>query len=289
MGILLLAERGSLDLMAPAAEYLAEIEECEAGRPITVRDLLWHTSGLPDYLEAGAATLADRLCAEYVNSRLPACSRQARPGRSFSYSSTNYFVRSRVIEAVSGLGFGEFVGSNLAAPFGLQSTFVLGGEFDPARIARGYRDLGSGLPSIEPADDVEIDVLGDGGVHSSLADLIRWQSLLWNGGVVSEGSLRAMRTPGELDSGERFEYGFGLQVEERGDGRAWCGHGGSWTSSTVLVGRYLKERASVIVLSNEVIAPVERIAQRAFALSSRTTASRRPASRTTAPPRSGRR
>ena len=71
-----------------------------------------------------------------------------------------------------------------------------------------------------------------------------------------------MQTPGELDSGESFEYGFGLQVEQREGGQTWCGHGGSWTSTTILIGRYVKEKASVIVLSNEVMAPVERISQR---------------------------
>ena len=266
-GIMTLVERRCLDLTAPVGEYLPEIGKPETGRAITVRDLLWHVSGLPDYLESGMYAAVDQVSPEYVAGRLAEWSRRARPGEKHIYCNTNYFVLSRVIEAVSGLRFAEFIDSNLITPFGLRSTSVLGGEGDASQIASGYRNTGYGLPLVEPSDEFRLETVGDGGVSSSLNDLIRWQSLFWNSEIVSEQSLRIMHTPGELDSGGSFEYGFGLQVEQREGGKTWCGHGGSWTSTTILVGRYLKEEVSVIVLSNELMAPVERIAQRVLSMS----------------------
>ncbi len=266
-GIMLLIEHGRLELTAPVGSYLPLIERSKAGRPITIRDLLSHTSGLPDYLESGMCAAVDQVSPDYVASQLPAWSREARPGENHNYCNTNYFVLSKVIESVTGLGFAEFIRSNLVSSFGLRSTFVLGAVKDTTRIAKGYRNAGYGLPLVKPSDEFELKTVGDGGVLSSLSDLIRWQSLLWNGEIVSKQSLRLMQTPGQLESGEHFEYGFGLQVERREGGHTWCGHGGSWTSTTILIGRHVKERTSVIVLSNEVMAPVERISQRAWAMS----------------------
>lgn len=266
-GIMRLVEQGCLELAAPVGNYLPPIEKPKAHRPITIRDLLSHTSGLPDYLESGMNAAVDQISPEYVASQLPAWSRRARPGENHDYSNTNYFVLSKVIESVTGLEFAAFIRSNLLRPFGLRNTFVFGSAIDTTRIAKGYRNPGYGLPLVEPVDEFELKTLGDGGVLSSLSDLMRWQSLLWSGELISEQSLTLMQAPGQLDSGQPFEYGLGLQVERREGGRTWCGHGGSWTSGTTLVGRYMKERTSVIVLSNEIMAPVERISQRALELS----------------------
>ncbi len=263
---MLLAERGRLDLRAPAGEYLTECENPRAGRPITVNDLLRHTSGLADYLKLGIHTPPSLMTRTHIMAELPRWSRAALPGREHRYSNTNYVVLARVIEAVAGIDFARFVESHLAIPFGLHSTRVdPTGRATRLGRAQGYRDTGCGLPHVETSEGLAIDTDGDGGMVSSLNDLVRWQSLFWSGAIVGERSLRLMQTLGELDSGERFAYGLGLQIEHRSNGRQWCGHGGSWTNATTLIGRYVGERTNVIVLSNEFMAPVERISQRALA------------------------
>lgn len=264
-GMMLLVERGCLELTTPVRKFLPQFEYPDSGRLITIRDLLWHTSGLKDYLESGMYTPVEQRTSEFVDNQLPTWVRQARPGESHYYSNTNYFVISRVIETIVGCSYSEFVESNLFAPIGLCSTFVAGEERESNSIAKGYWNLGYGLPLFEKSEDIALDTVGDGGVFSSLRDLIIWQSSLWSGAIVNDASLALMQTPGWLDSGARFDYGFGLQVEQREGGHAWCGHGGSWTNSTTLIGHYLKKRTFVIVLSNEFMAPVERISQRAIA------------------------
>lgn len=263
--ILQLVESDRLELEAPAEDCLAQFRKPSNGRSITVRDLLQHSSGLPDYLEDGMYAADDRVSPAYIFERLPDWSRQAVAGREHCYCNTNFFLLARILESVSDLPFAAFLRSRLLAPFGLDSTFVLGEPGPSTPPAKGYRSVGLGLPLLEASEDYRLETDGDGGIYSTLRDLVRWQSLFWAGEIVSRRSLDLMRRPGRLDSGDSFDYGLGLQVEQDREGRIWCGHGGSWTNSTTLTGKYLAERTSVIVLSNEVMAPVGRLSQRALA------------------------
>ncbi len=266
--VLLAAERGRLDLSSPVGAYLPIWRNGVAGRPVTVADLLRHTSGLHDYLEAGPyQTPLDELRMASVLDRLPDWSHSAVPGLAFRYSNTNYVVLAHLLETVVGQPFAEFVADHLIRPFGLRSTAV-----DPervtvvGRVACGYHNRGFGFPLVVPSNPCPCDTYGDGGMLSTLNDLLRWQSCFWESKILAESSLRLMRSRGQLDSGERFDYGLGLQVEKHDQDDAWYGHGGSWTDTTTLIGRYANARTTIIVLSNEFMAPVERIAQRAFAL-----------------------
>lgn len=260
--VLLLAAEGRLELRCPVRQCLEGWEDAPRARPVEVRDLLWHTSGLRDYLEQGMFTPPGEMSPEYVLTQLPDWSRKATPGIVHAYSNTNYFCLARIVESVTGERFAAFLASRLFTPFGLRVTRVAGDG--ASRTARGYRPTASGLPRFVRCETLEPGTDGDGGVVSTLDDLVRWHTLFWDGEIVGPDTVRRMCEPGTLDSGARFEYGFGLQVESH-DGRLWCGHNGSWVESTVVIGRYVAERATVIVLSNEFMAPVERLAQRAFA------------------------
>jgi len=267
--IMLLSERGDLNLDDAIQEYIPQIEKNQDSRHIKIRDLLWHTSDLPDYLDAGIYTASNQVSPEYIISQLPNWSGQARPGEYHSYCNTNYVLLGMIIEAITGLSFAEFIEANLIRPFGLHQTFVFGSTRKPQQLAVGYQDMGYGLPLIETCPNFDLQTVGDGGIFSSVNDLIQWQSLLWHGKIVHPQTFMFMQTPGKLDSGESFEYGLGLQIETRKNGQRWIGHGGSWTNATTLMGRYVQEDTLVIVLSNEIVAPVERISQRALSIATK--------------------
>ncbi len=262
--IMTLVEDGRLSLTTPICDCLSFAPPAEKGRPATVRDLLQHTSGLPDYLAQGMHTPAEEMTLTSIVARTEAWSRSARPGRIFEYSNTNYALLAMIVEAVAGADFAEFVHKRLFAPHGLEDAFIGQAENRGKTVAKGFINGGYGLAAFEPIA-LDIDTVGDGGLYCSLRDLVRWQTLFWQGAIVNPASLAAMTAPGRLDSGEPFDYGLGLQVETGADGARWIGHGGSWVGTTVLAGRYPAARASVIVLSNEHMAPVERISQRAYA------------------------
>ncbi len=232
-------------------------------RPITLQDLLWHTSGLPDYLELGRHTPESKVTPSWILGELGNWTLNSEPGTVHDYSNTNYFLLSQVIGTVAKESYQDFVKARLLEPLGLENTFVGKDNHDNKGVAKGYQDFGYGVAKIQPSEAFDISTFGDGGVFSSLNDLLKWFTFLWSGKIVSPESLDRMRSMGHLDSGEEFEYGFGLQLESDKNGETWCGHGGSWTDSTVMLGQYMPEGCTVIVLSNEVMAPVERISKHA--------------------------
>ncbi len=261
--VLLLEERGRLHTEDPVGRHLPGLTDPQR-RPVTVRDLLWHTSGLPDYLTMDTEGDAIPLVPDTVREKAREWVRLASPGQSHEYSNTNYFLLAEVIAAASGDSYGEFVHRHLFETFGLLDTFVLGGPHRGALRARGYQNLGFGQPRFE-ISELDLSILGDGGLFSSIEDLLRWQELFYNGSILGQAALAKALSPGRLDDGTAFDYGCGLMVESLGDKGTWCGHTGGWFGAATYIGRFVEERLSVVVLANEQLAPVVRIAQQSLA------------------------
>lgn len=267
--VLLLVAEGKVALGSPAAELVDGLARPAGDRVITVEDLLGHTSGLTDYLADGVYTPPAEATDAHIRAMLPKWAATARPGKAYEYSNTNYVVLKDLIEAVSGVSFATFLETRIFEPHGLAGTFVAGvaggeTETETEPMARGYQNLGYGLPAFVPTEGPAVDTLGDGGIVSCLEDMLRWNDALWNGDVLPPSLFDRMTTPTRPDGGSQADYGLGLQIEIAADGRKWLGHGGSWIHSTVLAGRYIDAQATIVVLSNELMAPVERIAQRAI-------------------------
>ncbi|AKS41131.1 serine hydrolase domain-containing protein [Wenzhouxiangella marina] len=260
LATLRLVDAGCLDLDAAIVDYLPALSPNPTARPIRVRDLLQHSSDLPDYLASGLNTPPEERRLTFLHAQLEAWCRNARPGQRHEYANTNYVVLALIIEAVTGKRWAQHLSETLIEPLGLRNTFA-GGPPRGQVLARGIHNFGHGLGRFHSGESIALDTVGDGGVYSSLNDMIRWQAALWRGELLEPGPLAWMLEPGRLDDGERFDYGLGMQIESGKDGCIWQGHGGSWTDSTVMFGRYLPAQISVIILSNEFMAPVERMSQ----------------------------
>jgi len=256
--VMLLVEESRLALDQPVAALLPFLNVSQNGRELLLRDLLWHTSGLQDYLAAGGLTETP-LDDAHVQACLPDWSRQAIAGQCFEYSNTNYYVLAQLVAAVSGMPFETFMRQQVFEPLGMQDCGFITEAHVRERLARGYINYGYGVADWHLAEKAAW-TLGDGGMCVSLADLMMWQRAFWSGSVVSSASLQWMQTPGQLDSGEHTDYGGGLQVETVRD-QLWLGHAGSWVGTTTILGYYPTAGVSVVVLSNEQAAPVERISQ----------------------------
>jgi CubicO group peptidase (beta-lactamase class C family) len=258
--VLLLADRGRLDLNDPVGRHLSGFGPPAAGsRAVTVRDLLWHTSGLPDYLAACPPDELPDLTPGWVLDRARGWAAEARPGTRHEYSNTNYALLAEVVAAAAGCPYAAFLRAAVFDPLGLADTVVLG-EAPRGQRARGYVNVGYGEPRFEPAG-LDLPVVGDGGVFSSVRELVAWQEALYGGRLLGPAGLGAMFAPGRLDDGSEFDYGCGVTVERLSDGRTWCGHTGGWAGASALAGRYVEDGVSVVVLSNDQHAPVVRIAQ----------------------------
>ncbi len=171
-------------------------------RPITIEQLLTHTSGLLDYenlLEAGRERVSDR----DVFALLAQQDRCAfEPGSEFRYSNSGYCVLACVIEKVSGMTFPEFMRAELFLPMGMEHTFVNeeGVTAIPHR-AYGYSKSGEGWSRTD--QDATSATMGDGGTYSSVRDLRLWIRHL------DEMNLLEKTVPTEKSS-PNVRYGFGI-------------------------------------------------------------------------------
>ena len=193
VAIMILAEEGKLDIGAPVAQYLPEFKEVKVGvdnaapkRPMTVQDLLRHTSGLTygifgnspvDQLYKKSNIFASKSLAEMVAAiaRLPLAH---QPGEAWEYSvSTD--VLGRIVEVVSGMELDQFVAGRITGPLRMPDTGFYLNASQAARLARADSAtmLSGGDPTAKPAV-----FSGGGGMLSSAGDYARFCQMLLNGG-----------------------------------------------------------------------------------------------------------
>jgi CubicO group peptidase (beta-lactamase class C family) len=222
--IALLVVEGDLSLDTPVDELLdLPLDTAE----VTVGDLLHHTSGLPDYtglLDAGddEVTTNDDAVTSLEGQELA-----FDPGTDFEYSNTNYQLLGQVVGEVTGADLVAFSAEELFGPLGMDDTVVRDDQGDllPGQ-AQGYEAAGDGWTAVGSS----WQQTGDGAVHSTVPDLLRWAELFLDGpteeGLGSSAWVEVMTTPGPvLDDG--VGYGGGLGIDEVDDGLLLA-HAGSW-------------------------------------------------------------
>lgn len=211
--VMLLAERGKIDLDAPVTRYLPDFKMAdERYADITVRMLLNHSSGLMGSTLSNTFLFDDPDETQGKYGLLDALENQtlkADPGAYSTYCNDGFTLAELVVEAVSGRGFGDFLHENILGPAGLEDTFVPGDDFDTARLAKTY--LGEDTRAL-PAETVA--AIGTGGIYASASDLAAFGGLLTGEELLSQQSLDAMALP-EYRSGmwpdeEENAVAFGL-------------------------------------------------------------------------------
>ena len=206
----LLALRGQLVLDASVRDFVPEVPDY--GTPITVRQLLQHTSGLRDFLalqplagwpEDMGVTEEDFLALVHRQKGL-----SFAPGTKHLYSNTGYVLLSLIVRKVSGRSLREFAAQELFAPLGMTNTGFRDNHTAPIpRRATAYDSLASGrfrtrLPGF--------DVVGDGGLFTTVEDLAKWNPTMLDGALHAPGLSALMLTPGTLITGDTLEYSMGL-------------------------------------------------------------------------------
>jgi D-alanyl-D-alanine carboxypeptidase len=234
-----LVHEGRLDLDTPITAWLADrpwIEELEHGDAITMRHLLTHTAGVPDYLEDWRFHLALRLRREhsftpdeligFVASHTPT----GEPGAAFSYSDTHFIIAGLVLEAVTGSAYGELVRDRVIVPLGLSETEVLAGRHYE-NLATGYdRALFGGKTATLRGDALIRDFSYEGaagGLVTGPADLARLFLAL---GSEAFAPYRAIMIDEAwtLDAERGTGYGLGVYVTRNEDGTYRLFHGGDF-------------------------------------------------------------
>jgi CubicO group peptidase (beta-lactamase class C family) len=247
--ILLLAQRGKLSLDDDARKHIPELPAYQ--KPVTIRNLLHHTSGVRDYLtlfSLAGVNFDDTTTEEYA---LDIIARQKAlnftPGDEWLYSNSGYFLLSIIIKRASGKSFAEFAKENIFDPLGMKHTLILDSHkrIVPMR-ATGYSPNPRGGFQIEMSN---FEQTGDGAVQTSIEDLSLWDQNFYEPKVGGKTLLEQMQTVGALNNGEKHDYASGLFIGEY-KGLRRVSHGGSWAGYRAELARFPDQKFSVACLCN---------------------------------------
>jgi CubicO group peptidase (beta-lactamase class C family) len=239
--VLLLQEKGKLRLLDSVCQHL---RNCPAAwKPITIEQLLAHTSGIPDYISFPdfMETLGLRSTPPEIIARLHNGPLLFAPGERFSYSNSNYYLLGQIIENASGKPYAAFVQENIFAPLGMLNSGYDDNSTILKRRAAGYIKQGDTLLSARHMDMTK--AYAAGALYSTAEDLLLWDTALYTERFLSKKSLAYMFTPG------KGGVGFGWFIN-RDFNRQLVMQSGLNSGFAVQISRYPEEKACIILLNN---------------------------------------
>jgi CubicO group peptidase (beta-lactamase class C family) len=223
----------------PITKYLALPDYANA---ITIRHLLSHTSGLLAYEDLiPAGTTPQLKDADVLRILAQQNTTYFSPGTHYRYSNSGYAFLALVVEHVSGQRFADFLRENIFKPAGMKTTvaFEEGISTVPNR-AYGYSRNGTWHRTDQSLTSA---VLGDGGIYTSIDDLVHWIAWLESGRFD-----RALR-PETITDDPAVQYGFGWRISEHG-GRRLVSHTGETMGFRNALVRFPDQHLTVVVLTN---------------------------------------
>lgn len=251
-----LAEAGLVDLEAPLARYLDDLPE--AWRTIRVRQLLGHTSGLPDVIEQRGSEAETWKAVKAQPLAAPA-------GERYAYNQTNYGLLSQIIVKLTRQPYERFIAERQFAPVGMpRATFGDSYDLVPdaatiyARTPRG---------TLAPDDkqrlshwyyDIPYTLWAGGGMQTTAGEVARWLIALSEGRLIRPASLQAMWTPEKLNNGGNSEWAAGWPVLQTTPELRVAGIGGARAAFIV----YPERRLAVVILTNLAGANPQRFIER---------------------------
>jgi CubicO group peptidase (beta-lactamase class C family) len=245
--ILLLQEQGRLNVHDPISRYLEKLPA--AWQPITIHQLLTHTSGVPNYTNSVKMRELFRTGATpaAMVALVAAQPLDFKPGSKFAYSNTGYLLLGMLIEKVSEQSYDAFLASNIFGPLGMtNSGYDRASDIVNGR-ASGYQTKDGRLIN---ADFIDMSIpFAAGGIYSTVEDLYRWNEALANGKLLSADAQRQMFEEYPETSYMDSHYGYGVVITRR-LGRTLYYHGGGVHGFSSSIQRYPREHLCIVVLSN---------------------------------------
>lgn len=263
MGIVLLQKQGKLNYDDEIAKYIPALDFYEG---ITIKNLLHHTGGLPDYMElfeevwdkSKFATNQD-IVDEFVKHKPKI---HFKPDEKFEYSNTGYAFLGYIIEKVSKKSFGEFLKENLFIPLKMEDTFVYRSRYAPQKVenyALGYVEDSLGNKVLTDSFGKEFfayyldGIVGDGMVNSTARDLLKWDRVLYGSTLIDEKDKELIFSPAKTKDDKITNYGFGWSVKEDDKYGKIVNHSGGWAGYVTFIERHLTNDKTIILLQNNAL------------------------------------
>ena len=237
------------------------------GKAITVRNLLNHTSGLPDYedllMKQYPDTPEEKVPQIHDAGVLKLLEQQTSgkftPGSKWEYSNSGYAVLAMIVEKISGKSFGQFLQERIFTPLKMTNTLAYekGKNEVPHRAYGHSKDGQSEKEGWRETDQSPTSaVLGDGGIYSSLDDLAHWDRALREHTLLTEAEMRPALTPvrptdgaPRFDDGPALSYGFGWFLDPY-QGHNRMSHDGNTIGFRTTIQRFPDDQLTIIVLAN---------------------------------------
>ena len=231
----MLIEEGKLDPQTKVSHYLPDLKLPVKGRELLVQDLLWHISGLPNFMnkkekasiaefrkQRGLEFLTNQTHAEWLATMSPL----REPGKLWEYTNSGYVLLARLIEVIAGEPFHQFQKRRIFDVLGMADTT------DSERFN------------------------GSGNMATTLNDYAKWDRALWqeDGRLLSPAGYRMLFTSGTLDNGTPVGYGFGWHLNFQGRQLVSADHSGGGSGSTAarnFVRRHFPDRTTVAIFAQE--------------------------------------
>ncbi|QJX47369.1 serine hydrolase [Hymenobacter taeanensis] len=256
VAVMQLVEAGMLDLAAPTSRYLSGLPA--AWQPVTVRQLLTHTSGLPDIMSDD--DMVTEATASAAWAAVQAKPMDFQPGEKFAYNQTNYVLLGKIIDKLSGQPFAQFIQERQLNVVGMPRTMFGDAHDVVPHAARGYTffhmvdgKMGRSKELRNVFETFPPFLRTAAGLNSTAEELARWVIALQQGKMLKAASLPILWTPGVLNNGTHrgFSgylngYALGWPTISRPEHPAVAPVGGGRNALFV----YPQDELAIIVLTN---------------------------------------
>jgi len=259
--ILILKDQGKLNFTDSLRQYFPELPY----PGITIRHMLTHTSGLPDY-ESAMNEKWDKTKVAFNKDMIGFLAKEKppvlfAPGTNWTYSNTAYAILASVIEKVSGQTYSDFLAANIFQPLGMKHTRIYNTRRSLkdtiANYAYGFVYIDS-LKKYFIPDSLKnfsyviyLDgIQGDGVVNSTTGDLLKWDRAVKNHTLLKEETQKEMlKGQAIVDTLKNFQYGFGVFLEKNDLGNI-ISHSGGWPGYSTYLARNADKDQTYVLLSN---------------------------------------
>jgi CubicO group peptidase (beta-lactamase class C family) len=252
--IMMLVEEDKVSLDDSLTKYFPDAPA--AWKPILVKNLLSHTSGLSEYESEertgpkGSFYLRLDFTEDELVSKIEALPIEEAPGERWDYRNTNYALLGILIHKVAGKPYYEFLSERIFQPLGMTSTRLISDRDIIPNRAAGY-ELDNGQLKNQEWVSPTFNSTADGTLYFNVLDLAKWDAALYDTQLLKQSSLDRIWTVYPLNDGKPNPagYGFGWMIGKQ-NGHKRIEHGGSWQGFTCRISRYPDDHLTVVVLTN---------------------------------------
>jgi uncharacterized protein (TIGR03435 family) len=252
--IMMLVEEGKVGLDESIVKYFPGAPD--NWKPILVKNLLSHTSGLAEYESGerigpkGAFYLRLDFSEDELVEKVEALPIENPPGEKWNYRNTNYLLLGILIHKVTGQPYAEYLRDKIFKPWYMRSTRLINENDIVPNRSSGYRLVSRSLKNQEWVSPT-FNSTGDGTLYFNVLDLAKWDEALYGTSLLKQSSLDRIWTVFPLNDGQpnRANYGFGWSISIV-NGHKLIEHSGAWQGFTCVIRRYVDDNLTVVVLTN---------------------------------------